>query len=329
MVFFDIDPIVITMTKILLSLAGLIAFLLKIQEKAPPKKRRRGQDCACTKFFFSCLEGPDVIASEPEPEIVAKLQLESFSLKYTVIWILCFCVIIARRLYESLDEWGYLVVCVGLALPFLLQPLVYPMPIEKGKTIGARYSFKANVWIAIFSFVGNYWYTHYFYAVLKANYSFPAHRLNDVPIALFFATHFYFMTYHTLSNKILRYIETTYVEGPKRTLLFWSTICAFAYFTAYGETLSISAFPCYIFQDRNMAYVVGSAFYGIYFVVSYPIFYSLPVDASLYQTIIEAMGASMLVLTLLDICRLFYGGPSIPLHIGGIGFYVSPNECRF
>ena len=60
----------------------------------------------------------------------------------------------------------------------------------------------------MFSFIGNYWYTHYFYSVLKARYTFPSHRLNDVPIALFFATHFYFVTYHTLSNLILRKIET-------------------------------------------------------------------------------------------------------------------------
>jgi len=36
-------------------------------------------------------------------------------------------------------------------------------------------------------------YTHYFYRVLKADYTFPAHRLNDVPICLYFMTHAYFM----------------------------------------------------------------------------------------------------------------------------------------
>ena len=36
-------------------------------------------------------------------------------------------------------------------------------------------------------------YTHYFYRVLKADYTFPAHRLNDVPVSLYFMTHAYFM----------------------------------------------------------------------------------------------------------------------------------------
>jgi cycloeucalenol cycloisomerase len=77
---------------------------------------------------------------------------------------------------------------------------------------------QANTWIAIFSFIGNYWYTHYFYVVLGAKYTFPSWDVNGtgitigrismalylsgVPIALFFATHFYFSFYHTLSNMV-------------------------------------------------------------------------------------------------------------------------------
>merc|ERR1711862_227343 len=38
---------------------------------------------------------------------------------------------------------------------------------------------------------------------------------------------------------------------------------------------TISAFPYYSFEDRTMAYTIGSAFYGIYFVVSFPAFYYL------------------------------------------------------
>jgi len=43
------------------------------------------------------------------------------------------------------------------------------------------------------SFPSPFRYTHYFYRVLKADYTFPAHRLNDVPICLYFMTHAYFM----------------------------------------------------------------------------------------------------------------------------------------
>jgi cycloeucalenol cycloisomerase len=163
--------------------------------------------------------------------------------------------------------------CVTLALPFLLQPILFPFAAEKNLPLSMRYSFKANVWIAIFSFIGNYWYTHYFYNVLQAQYTMPSHRLNNVPIALFFATHFYFMLYHTASNLFLRKIETRYEAGTARTVFFWAVVFAFSYFTAFMETLSISSFPDYSFKDRYMAYTVGSCFYGLYFIVSYPVFY--------------------------------------------------------
>lgn len=245
----------------------------------------------------------------------------------------------------------YMGLCVALALPFLLQPIFFPFDAEKNLPLTHRYSFKANVWIAIFGFVGNYWYTHYFYNVLKATYTMPSHRLNNVPIALFFATHFYFMLYHTASNLFLRKIETRYEAGTQRTLFFWAVVLAFSYFTAFMETLSISSFPDYSFADRYMAYTVGSLFYGIYFIISYPVFYrystffysryidadilsvqnfSLRLDEkidgrtkqtphSIYQTVMEAFGTSMIVLCLLDFGRLWL---EIPLSIPGKMYYV-------
>jgi cycloeucalenol cycloisomerase len=209
--------------------------------------------------------------------------------------------------------------CVTLALPFLLQPIIYPFPAESKLPLFSRYSFKANLWLAIFSFIGNYWYTHYFYNVLTAKYTLPSWRLNDVPIPLYFATHFYFMLYHTLSNLLLRKICTRYAPSIYRTIFYCLTILSFSYFTAFMETLSISSFPYYSFeQDRNIVYIIGSAFYGIYFIVSYPVFFEidevitktkLPYTA--YQTVMESMGASMIVLCLLDITRLFLGIPLI------------------
>lgn len=42
---------------------------------------------------------------------------------------------------------------------------------------------RANAWIAVFSFVGNYLWTHYFYRLLGAEYTFRSWRLNDVTTA--------------------------------------------------------------------------------------------------------------------------------------------------
>ena len=94
----------------------------------------------------------------------SKRAYESFTLVYTVIWILGFGGIVVFQLYESFDAWSYIYVCLGLALPFLLQPFWLPSAgfgsPDASRPLRQRYSFKANLWIAMYSFIGNYWYTH-------------------------------------------------------------------------------------------------------------------------------------------------------------------------
>jgi cycloeucalenol cycloisomerase len=263
---------------------------------------------------------------------LAKRQFEIFSLQYTGVWIAQFGLVVALKLYETFTADGYMALCVTLAAPFLLQPIFMPMEAEKNMPLQNRYSFKANVWIAIFSFIGNYWYTHYFYTVLKAKYTMPSWRLNDVPIPLYFATHFYFVTYHTFSNLILRKIETSFAPTLRRSIFFWGSVACFAYFTAFMETLTISSYPCYYFENQFDAFTVGSAFYGIYFLVSFPVFYRLDEKVgpnspphTLYQTVFEALGAGMAVLCLLDFCRLAKG---VQFKMRGKpAFRLAANKC--
>ena len=90
--------------------------------------------------------------------------------------------------------------------------------------------------------------------------------------------------------------------------------------TAFAETLTISGFPYYTFADRGRAYTVGSAFYGLYFVVSFPAFLLVdeaPAGAvgaqthSLARAAVEALAAAMAVLQLLDFVRLALGIPLV------------------
>lgn len=60
---------------------------------------------------------------------------------------------------------------------------------------------------------------------------------------------------------------TSFDASGLRTVTLVVLVGTMAYTTAFMETLTISGFPYYTFLDRNMAYVVGSAFYGIYFIV--------------------------------------------------------------
>ena len=289
----------------------------------------------------------------------SKYSYECFVLYYTPIWIGLFGMIVLFQWYESFTKWDYIIVCGGLALPLLLQPFLVPYlkttsttstmnilpnsPDNDRSHYYERYCFKANVWLFVYSFIGNYWYTHYFYSVLQAKYTMPEiHRLNNVPIALIFATHFYFSTYHLFSNMILRKIVTTYEHSFQRTILYWYVIVVFSYFTAFMETLTISSYPYYTFEDRNMAYTVGSAFYGIYFLVSFPAFFTFDDDidndrinndngnvattnsttktnthtrhvVTVWDTIVSSCGYGMMILFLLDFVRLYL---DIPLVVG-------------
>lgn len=283
-------------------------------------------------------------ATEP-----SKRAYELYVLAYTPVWIAAFAVIVGFGLYEDFDKYSYMKVCVGLSLPFLLQPLLLPSAAarnspDEGRPLFQRYSFKANLWLAVYSFIGNYWYTHYFYSVLRARYTMPAHRLNNVPLALYFATHFYFSTYHVFSNMLLRKVVTTYERGFPRNCLYLAVVFTFAYFTAFMETLTISAYPHYSFEDRYMAYTVGSAFYGIYFIVSFPAFFVLDntidrkeaeaetktktktkteTTPTAWDCVVSSCGYGMMIMILLDAVRLYL---DIPLVVGSSNVTCRVNE---
>jgi cycloeucalenol cycloisomerase len=357
-----------TMAAVLGTMVAMVAGMISLQE---PLKEK---DKVVPGRYFPCP------TTEP-----SKLAYEQFVSVYTPTWMFLFGIVVVFQLYEDFTAISYLQVCGGLALPFLLQPLVLPTggfdsPDAK-RPLSERYSFKANLWIAVYSFIGNYWYTHCkffrlllwvfclfvrsfvcllfslvlyntsltvlllcpfwhsgtttnhatfildFYSVLKAQYTMPAYRLNNVPIAMFLATHFYFSSYHLFSNMLLRKIVTSYQEGTRRTVLFVSVVVVFSYFTAFMETLSISSFPYYSFEDRDMAYTVGSAFYGIYFSVSFPAFFYFDSEVdkannnsskvTIWDTFVSSCGYGMMILTLLDFVRLYL---DIPLVVGAPPF---------
>ena len=70
-----------------------------------------------------------------------------------------------------------------IALPPMILPLLFPGS-DAVIPWTQRYTTKANVWIFILSWMANYFWTHYFYQVLGATYTFAAWRLNDVSCAV-------------------------------------------------------------------------------------------------------------------------------------------------
>jgi cycloeucalenol cycloisomerase len=222
-----LDDVAWKMASILGTMVAVVIGLLQIQH-------RNGTDS-------SFLPSP---VTEP-----SKHAYEVFVLRYTLIWMIIFGFVVVSGTYETFDKWSYIYLCGGLASVFVIQPFVYHPRMMGSAHLSSpdaqrpfyeRYSLKANVWIAFYSFIGNYWYTHYFYSVLHAAYTMPSiHRLNNVPIPLYFATHFYFSSYHLFSNMLLRKVVTSYRPGFSRSLLFTSVVIVFSYFTAFMETLTI------------------------------------------------------------------------------------------
>ncbi|XP_051179582.1 cycloeucalenol cycloisomerase [Lolium perenne] len=243
---------------------------------------------------------------------------ETFFLLYTPFWLtLCLGVVVPFKLYERFTELEYLVLALVSTLPAFLLPLFFVGKADSIRSLKDRYWVKANVWIMIFSYVGNYFWTHYFFTVLGASYTFPSWRMNNVPHTTFLLAHSCFLLYHMASNMTLRRLRHTTAHLPQSVRWFFDAawILAFSYFFAYLETLAITNFPYYEFVDRDAMYKVGSMFYAIYFLVSFPMFARIDEKAEkwdLGRVAVDALGAAMLVTIILDLWRIFLG-PIVPI----------------
>lgn len=244
---------------------------------------------------------------------------ELFFLLYTPFWLtLCLGIVVPYKLYETFTEWEYLLIGLVSAVPAFVIPVLFVGKADRNVSWSNRYWVKANLWMMIFSYVGNYFWTHYFFKVLGASYTFPSWRMNDVPHTTFLLAHVCFLFYHVASNITLRRLQHAIAELPETVQWAFKAgwILALAYFIAYLETVAIANFPYYTFVDRASMYKVGSLFYAIYFIVSFPMF--LRVDEKpgdpwdLPRVAVDALGAAMLVTILLDLWRIFLG-PIVPV----------------
>jgi len=125
----------------------------------------------------------------------------------------------------------------------------------------------------------------------------------QVPINLYFMTHAYFCLYHTLSNYALRRLWRAF--GNRVTVVSFIAVSIviglMSVFTAFTETFTIQNFPYYELACRWEMYTYGSVFYGLYFIVSYPMFLRIderPTERwTFFQAFVEGMAVSMLITT--------------------------------
>ena len=251
----------------------------------------------------------------------SKAYYERFSLVWAPLSMLVLLAgVFGTELYKHCDRDSFLAITVLGCLPGIIVPILIPCQADRGKPYAERFWVKASTWIAIFGFYANYFWTHYFYQILGAEYLFDTYRLNDVPLVTFTATFFYFTFYFTLINIVLRRVSALSRALPRllRSLVWWNTIFVLSYGTAIFEAVSIQHFPLYTYKDRNTFLVVGSVVYGLYFIIGFPAFFSIDEEycasetkpipkATLWEVSKNALAATAIVSLLLDLWRLCLG----------------------
>lgn len=209
--------------------------------------------------------------------------------------------------YVYCGRWAYLGVAVVLTAPSVLAPFVAPPAVDVGRPLRDRFGVKATLWLAIFGFVGNWFWSHYFYTLLGATYTFDAHALNGAPVVAYLLTHVYFLVYHIAAAAVLRRLAAAGVDG----LAFAAAVGGLAYAAAVFEAVSIAHFPGYSFPDVAAAVGPGAVVYALYFVVSFPAYTHLDTGRgggwSPWRVAADALAATMAVTLLLDGWRVGIG----------------------
>jgi len=254
---------------------------------------------------------------------------EKFFLWYSPVWISFFGLVVVTETYHAFRNWEYTLLGFAVSFPCVLYPLFFPGEADRQLPILERYWVKANLWTFIFNFVGNYFWTHYFFVILGAKYTFPiTWQLNKIPIPLFFVTQAYFLTYFAISTPILRKIWTSLKPGINRVVVCGIAVVVLSYIIAFMETFTIASVPYYTFTDRYAMYVIGSTFYGLYFVIAFPFFARVDENIGerwiLSKTAIDSLAASMIVFILCDFWRLAMGGIGMHgVNLESVPFLVS------
>jgi cycloeucalenol cycloisomerase len=238
----------------------------------------------------------------------------SFFLNYSAFWILSFGLVVVTKWYESWGDIGYTLIGVWVAVPAWLMPVLSP----GSKKAELARALSVNIYIAILSYIGNHFWTHYFFRVLGARYSFPlTWAVNEVPICMYLLTHGYFLTYHVVAGEALDRVQS---RLGKRYVFVASLV--FGYLAAVTEAVTISSVPYYSFHDERAFLVYGSAFYAIMLGISFHWYHtSLGSGWTAAQAAKEAMAASMVIFLALDIWRLTIG----PIYKGAPTGAIIPN----
>lgn len=227
------------------------------------------------------------------------------------VWLFYFSMVVITEVYKGWTDLGLMLCGLTVSVPLIFIPIFFPFQHEASLPWYERYSVKANLYIGIVNFVGNYFWTHYFYVCLGASYSFPATiMLNRVPFFLYLITQSYFSLYYITANLLLRRVKRA-CAGQERNVTLAAialTTILLSWFFAFMETWTIESVPYYSFISRDAMYKIGLTFYAIYFIPTFPMFLRVDEEEgenwSLWRVAVDALAGCMIVFILCDFWRL-------------------------
>jgi cycloeucalenol cycloisomerase len=251
-----------------------------------------------------------------------KAWVEKLFLLYSPVWMASMAYAVLSGGDKTWSDGALLVHAFATALPALLIPMLLARRFTKLPWYDS-YWLKANLYLFIFGFFGNYFGSEYFFDVLGMVYRYPnvstyldpalvgSHQ-QKVPLIMYCYTHVYFMTYHSTSNVVLRKLHN--LRLPAMWLLFPLFVFAIGYGWAWMETKAMAnplVAGSFYYRKVEVMLAYGSAIYATYFIASFPIWYFLDETVerrwNLWQTAAGALSASMLTFYMLDIAAHWVG----------------------
>ena len=245
---------------------------------------------------------------------------ERFFLLYSPLWMVVFGIYQRTRFGDRLGDLGNLLVTLAIFLPLWIVPALVH---RADRPWYATYWFKFNVWILVYSAIGSYFLSEYFFDVLGMVYHYPhLHWSFDsallgsgkqvVPIVMYFHAHYFFVTYHTTAVVVMRRIRTSRLNV--HPVVGAIVVAVTAWFWARAEitlTTSPGIADQFRYEDMTWALRWGALVYACYFIVSFPMVARLdepPDDRwTVGRTVIDALAAGMLTFVLLDLVTAWIG----------------------
>jgi cycloeucalenol cycloisomerase len=251
-----------------------------------------------------------------------KAWVEKFFLIYSPVWMAAMAFMMLTGADKNWGDTALLVHGLATALPVLLVPMLLARRFTT-KAWYESYWFKANLYLFVFGFFGNYFGSEYFFDVLGMVYKYPqvtttldsamvGKGQQTVPLIMYCYTHVYFMTYHATANIALRMVKQSRL--PLMWLLFPVSVFLIGYAWAWMETKAMAnpmMAGSFYYEKMDLMLAYGSAIYATYFIASFPVYYFLDETRernwTLLQTTAAGLSASMLTFYMLDLAAHWVG----------------------